>query len=75
MKIFILLVVLIGFAAATDFQQCGKGRGPTQVEVEGCEKTPCKLKRGTDVDFRVTFDAGTISCVFYIEFHLKISFP
>lgn len=59
MKTFaVIVLVCIATVAATDFLECKKGKAPVAVEVEGCKKTPCKLKRGTDVDFHVTFNAG-----------------
>lgn len=58
MKLFALFaIVCIASASATDFLQCSKGKAPVSVDVEGCEKTPCKLKRGTNVDFHVAFNA------------------
>lgn len=59
MKVFaIFAIMFIAGVTATDFLHCKKGKAPESVEVEGCKKTPCKLKRGTDVDFHVTFNAG-----------------
>ncbi|XP_063705969.1 NPC intracellular cholesterol transporter 2-like [Culicoides brevitarsis] len=62
MKLFAIFVVIcIASASATDFLGCKKGKSPVAVDVEGCTKTPCKLKRGTDVDFLVTFNSEVVS--------------
>uniref|UniRef100_A0A336L4Z3 CSON003895 protein n=2 Tax=Culicoides sonorensis TaxID=179676 RepID=A0A336L4Z3_CULSO len=53
----IIIFAVIACVSATPFLECGNGKAPVNVEVEGCDKTPCKLKRGTNVDFHVEFNS------------------
>ncbi|XP_014232328.1 protein NPC2 homolog [Trichogramma pretiosum] len=56
----IVACLLVATVAATPFTNCQEGAPPSALRVEGCDKAPCKLRRGTNVsaewDFTVNAD-------------------
>ncbi|CAB0044158.1 unnamed protein product, partial [Trichogramma brassicae] len=54
----IVACLLVATVAATPFTNCQEGAPPSALRVEGCDKAPCKLRRGSNVsaewDFTVT---------------------
>ncbi|XP_026470188.1 NPC intracellular cholesterol transporter 2 homolog a-like [Ctenocephalides felis] len=66
MRALIVLAIIVPFAVqATTIAKCDNGAPlPTSVDVEGCDKLPCPLVRGstslTDVKFTVPADSATL---------------
>lgn len=58
---FCVIALVLGCALATPvkFKDCGSKTGSIKtVDVSGCDKFPCKLKRGTEVLVQVDFNSA-----------------
>ena len=52
----ILLPAVLG--GVVDVRPCKGLPQPQQVRIDGCDKQPCKLIRGQDIDVETDFAAG-----------------
>ncbi|XP_011876344.1 PREDICTED: epididymal secretory protein E1 [Vollenhovia emeryi] len=60
----ILAICVAASLQETSYDPCDDGPGPRSLRVDGCDSSPCKLHRGTDLtaqwDFVANADAKTL---------------
>ncbi|XP_032664947.1 NPC intracellular cholesterol transporter 2 [Odontomachus brunneus] len=69
MRVYAFACIIVAFCVAASIQDtpyapCSDGPLPTSLRVEGCDKSPCSLHKGTDLiaewDFDAKSDANTL---------------
>jgi hypothetical protein len=55
MRSVVLVLAIAGFAAATQFSDCGSVASDVRLEVPNCDQPPCTFKRGDSFPMSVSF--------------------
>ncbi|KAG5671966.1 hypothetical protein PVAND_002131 [Polypedilum vanderplanki] len=52
---FLILTTLVTLSLAIDVKKCSSSNSPKSVSIKGCEKSPCRVKKGSVLSAEIFF--------------------